>query len=599
MSRPSGRCQHTVFKIFSILSRAWVLAVLALAAGGPALAAVDSDGCPAPNRRLSSPDLGDMVNPDPLEGDFILPLPCGGQMVFRHVCLPGDSLFDDTVFRAGCRNCGETSRGYMEGGRDQAVSGTFRPDNLTKSWKDTLVDASAAGDGRCPSLFENNGGALYYFMGKYEVSRFQYNAVMTGKCEDPPYSLNDPRPMTNLSWYDAVEFARQYTQWLLENHPDKVPGFSQGRSGFIRLPTEAEWEYAALGGQKVMASMMGRSDFFPLKGKTHSDYAVFTADNAAKPPENLAWIGSKCPNPLGLYDMAGNAAEMMQDPFHFVLQNRFHGAVGGTVAKGGSYLKRLAEIMPGRREELPLFLDDEPYRAGDVGFRVVLSGILTPAERLQVLEAQWKQAAQSRKSVPSGDLASLDQIENPAEALDRLMQMSPDQGRDQGLAKVRDLVEKTQARLSAQLGATCLALIQNAMVTAENLYGYAARRRILLNELKHLERVKAETGTQSLREVLEIGVANSLETVTIYESAIQYMGKTYLEQVAASAGFEAALFENQLATVTNKVSLEGPISRSLKDRLKRFKGHVEKERETPGALTRQQIIEDIVPKDLR
>ena len=102
-----------------------------------------------------------------------------------------------------------------------------------------------------------------------------------------------------------------------------------------RLPTEAEWEYAARGGHRVSESQLNQEEFFPLDGQPYSDYAVFTEPGSAKPPEKLAWIGSKCSNPVGLFDTAGNAAEMVLDPFRFSLGFRLHGATGGFIAKGG------------------------------------------------------------------------------------------------------------------------------------------------------------------------------------------------------------------------------------------------------------------------
>ena len=302
--------------------------------------------CPTPKPGMSRlvPTLQNAINPNPSDADIELPMPCGGKLVLRHICVPAEGFFGDLRLDLGCVDCARGTRGFMEGRRKAAVSGPFTLQDLPETWRTKLTTFTKRGDGRCPSPNDNTSTGFYYFIGKYEISNFQWKAVMDSECPglDGSLTKNDARPKTGISWFEAIDFTRRYTEWLLKNSIDSLPHFSGGRFGYIRLPTEAEWEYAARGGHRVSESQINQEEFFPLNGQPYSDYAVFTEPGAAKPPEKLAWIGSKCSNPVGLFDTAGNAAEMVLDPFRFSLGFRLHGATGGFIAKGGSYRRSIA-----------------------------------------------------------------------------------------------------------------------------------------------------------------------------------------------------------------------------------------------------------------
>ena len=122
-----------------------------------------------------------------------------------------------------------------------------------------------------------------FLMGKYEVTCALWEAVMGAV----PYGNQGPSyPVGNVSWYDAQQFIRALNVLT-------------GRK--FRLPTEAEWEYAARGGQA--------SHGFPLAG---SQFAVQVAQYGFEDMKTRP-VGRLRPNELGLYDMSGNAFEWVQD----------------------------------------------------------------------------------------------------------------------------------------------------------------------------------------------------------------------------------------------------------------------------------------------
>lgn len=145
-----------------------------------------------------------------------------------------------------------------------------------------------------------------FSMGKYEVTNAQYRKFVPGH-NSGTYdgnSLNDDhQPVTNVSWYDAVAYSR----WL------------SGKSGrTYRLPTEAEWEYAARGGN-AGRNFWGNNPADACKYANGADltaksqWADWTVTSCNDGYKVAAPVGRFLPNAFGLYDMMGNAWEWTND----------------------------------------------------------------------------------------------------------------------------------------------------------------------------------------------------------------------------------------------------------------------------------------------
>ena len=134
-----------------------------------------------------------------------------------------------------------------------------------------------------------------YRMGKYEVTVAEYKVFCTAAGRfmptAPTWGWNEKHPMVNVSFDDAIA----YCKWLSE---------TTGKT--YRLPTEAEWEYAARGGNK--------SDGYMYAGSNVFDEVGWNVDNAGGQTQEC---GRKKPNELGLYDMSGNASEWCKDWYSF------------------------------------------------------------------------------------------------------------------------------------------------------------------------------------------------------------------------------------------------------------------------------------------
>jgi len=126
------------------------------------------------------------------------------------------------------------------------------------------------------------------WMGKYEVTQGQWERVIADNPSN--FKGGDNYPVEQVSWNDVQGFVQRLNQMSGKNH---------------RLPTEAEWEYAARSGGK-REKWSGTSNEDEIGG-----YAWYSANAIGRTQP----VGQKRPNGLGLYDMSGNAREWCQDLF--------------------------------------------------------------------------------------------------------------------------------------------------------------------------------------------------------------------------------------------------------------------------------------------
>ena len=183
-----------------------------------------------------------------------------------------------------------------------------------------------------------------YYIGKYEVTQALWKAVMGKK---PSKFKGDNLPVENVSWDDCQEFISQL---------NRITGKT------FRLPTEAEWEYAARGGKKSRGYQYSGSNDI-------SDVAWYDGNSGNKTHA----VGSKQANELGIYDMSGNVWEWCQD---------WHGSYSSssqtnpTGVKSGSYRVIRGEgWFNGARICRSSYRDGRlPYASSrDQGLRLVLS----------------------------------------------------------------------------------------------------------------------------------------------------------------------------------------------------------------------------------
>lgn len=180
------------------------------------------------------------------------------------------------------------------------------------------------------------------------------------------------KPVSCVSWFDAVE----YCKWL-----------SQVTGQPYRLPTAAEWEYAARGGTK--------SRGYKFSGSNNPDEVAWFRQNG----NSLAHtIGLKRANELGIHDMSGNVKEWCSDwynPYYYTdsPKDNPQGADFGKrrVIRGGSWGTDTSQLRATYRN------DDPPVSAmRDFGFRVVRGEVPTPRDPVNITQSDMKKTMDAK-----------------------------------------------------------------------------------------------------------------------------------------------------------------------------------------------------------
>lgn len=186
-----------------------------------------------------------------------------------------------------------------------------------------------------------------YYLGTYEVTEAQWRAVM-GSLPGQK-GRGDDYPVIGVSWNDAREFIKKL---------NRLSGLD------YRLPTEAEWEYAARGGGKRQ-KFAGTSSEDKL-----GEYAAYNATSNG----SLQPVGKRLPNELGIHDMSGNAWEWAQDRYdtYYYRQSPRQTPAGdpfgvNRVLRGGSYSSDAGQLRTSYRDYIA-----PDRRADGIGFRLLL-----------------------------------------------------------------------------------------------------------------------------------------------------------------------------------------------------------------------------------
>lgn len=464
------------------------------------------------------------VDHHPMRDDFTLPLPCGGKMVFRKVEVPTEGgILDDLPIQMGQT---ETQQGYSDYIRQSQLAAPF---------------------------INSQNKTNFYYIGKYDVTRNQYNAVMNqGACTPP--DQDGQKPVNNVSWFDAQNFTEKWSVWLLQKSKNLLP--KRGNNyGYIRLPMESEWYYAAQGGDKV-----SETDFLAPTWPMPEGIEQYVMAGSELANGQVQAVGSMKPNPLGLYDMLGEVGQMMQDYYHLNRVGRQHGQTGGIIVKGGNYTFNPSDLNTAIREEIPLYdpNTNQPTHLATMGFRVVVSApTLGNLQETNQASNEFNQLIQKSQKVTA----------NTHQLIEKLKKQTTEASLKAGLEQITTQLDQDARARNDSLAMTMRAQIEAASSLAVNIWENQHTITILEQELSLLkmlnEKQKADIKANIInhKQILQNTIDGYLEMIrkiaddsTIVDRDKQFVmiQNAYKARKLNNLAFFASRIQSMLSLPKNK-----------------------------------------------
>lgn len=183
-----------------------------------------------------------------------------------------------------------------------------------------------------------------FYIGKYEVTQKEWREVMG---TNPSYFTGDNLPVEQVSWDDVQEFITKLNEQTGKNY---------------RLPTEAEWEFAARGGNQ--------SQGYKYSGSDNADLVAWYYENSNGTTHA---VGTKQANELGIYDMSGNVWEWCSDWYGGYTADSQVDPTGpvtgsGRVRRGGDWGSNTRSLRVSDHSDY-----DPDSRSANLGFRLACS----------------------------------------------------------------------------------------------------------------------------------------------------------------------------------------------------------------------------------
>lgn len=498
-----------------------------------------------PRDKIGTIDCVQPADVAQLPDELVLPMPCGRRMVFRAVRVAVGDALDSEAAHFGDADADDPYR--------KAISGPW--------WGEVAGGFSAKPDG---------SGVSTFYISKYEITRPQFAALADGgkSCAAADEAAEavegtDVLPKTGASWHEAVAFADAYTLWLLDEDGGKSLPANQSRPGFLRLASEAEWEFAARGGRESggptrvyeVAPGWSKSATTGL-----ADIAWFREVGVApKEGESVFPVGRKAPNRLMLFDMIGNAEEMTSDLFQPVRPDGLKaGRRGGIVVRGGSATDDPNLVGVGARREMDLYMPEGPTRGPSIGFRLVIAAPYfvnlkdgngkelqgNPALTTGVTNA-WNRLVRAEGTAGAGQRN---------EVQSQLVALSTRVGDDPAMASALASIRSRLDEASAQVALREQRSTEEQLLAALLAAGYARER---AGKLETARQTVEAARTGGLSQANQTTIRNMEALIPANQREMQSSYDYYVATVEALGRRPAAEFEQASSVVADRLRRAG------------------------------------------